>query len=121
MFDALKFFGRLLTAISLTFAFFALGFAHNSIPRPMSPELAAYVASGGSISDICGGDHDSEHEQHIDCDACRIADSFVILQGCKQAASGELEIIQTWRFVAKRLSQSQGLDPARLSRAPPSA
>ena len=87
----------------------------------MSPELVAYVAAGGSISDICGDDHDSEHEQHIDCEACRIADSFVILQGCKQGASGELAITQAWRFIAKRLSQSLGLDPARLSRAPPYA
>ncbi|MEO9648494.1 MAG: hypothetical protein ABJ360_14455 [Roseobacter sp.] len=85
----------------------------------MAPELAAYVAAGGSISDICGGENDSEHEQHIDCEACRIADSFVILQGCKQDMLGELGRVQTWSFIAKRLSQSQGLDPARLSRAPP--
>jgi len=121
MFDVLHPLGRLLTMISLIVAFSSLGFAHKSIPKPMSPELAAYVAAGGSISDICGGDHDSEHEQHIDCEACRIADSFVILQGCNQKASGELGIIQTWRFIAKRLSQNQGLDPARLTRAPPYA
>ena len=121
MLDVFHLFGRLLTTISLIVAFFSLGFAHNSIPKPMSPELAAYVAAGGLISDICGGDHDPEHEQHIDCEACRITDSFVILRGCKHETPRELGIIQTWHFIAIRLSQSQGLDPARLTRAPPYA
>lgn len=121
MFDVLHLLGRLLTTISLIFAFFSFGFAHNSVPKPMSPELAAYVAAGGSISDICGGNHDSEHEQQIDCEACRITDSFVILRGCKHETPRELGIIQTWHFIAIRLSQSQGLDPARLTRAPPYA
>ena len=111
--------GRHLVTISLICTFALLGFAHKNTPTPVSPELAAFLAAGGSISDICNGDHEPEHEQSVDCEACRIADSFAILRGCKQVAPAELDVVQNWRFIAKRLSQSQGLDPARLTRAPP--
>jgi hypothetical protein len=119
MLGLLHFLGRQLTTISLICAFVSLGFAHKGIPTPMTPELAAYVAAGGSISDICGSDHQPEHGQALDCEACRITDNFATLQGCKLIASVELESVQTWRFVAKRLSEKQRLDPARLTRAPP--
>ena len=111
--------GRHLVTISLISAFVSLGFAHKDVPTPMSPELAAYLAAGGSLADICSGDHEPEHEQPIDCEACRIADSIVTMHGGKQVAPAELGVVQNWRFIAKRLSQSQGLDPARLTRAPP--
>ena len=111
--------GRQLVTISLICTFALLGFAHKNTPTPVSPELAAFLAAGGSISDICNDDHEPEHEQSVDCEACRIADSFAILRGCKQVAPAELDVVQNWRFIAKRLSQSQGLDPARLTRAPP--
>ena len=113
--------GRQLVAIFLICAFASLGFTHKNVPTPMSADLAAYLAAGGSISDICGGGHDPEHEQTIDCEVCRIADNFVISHGCTQAVSVELVTVQNWRFIAKRLVQSQGLDPARLTRAPPYA
>ena len=119
MFGVLHLFGRHLVTISLIYAFVSLGFAHKNVPTPMSEELAAYLAVGGSISDICSGDHEPQQKHSIDCEACRIADSFVILQGCKQPVSVELKSVQVWRFIAKRLSQSEGLDPARLTRAPP--
>ena len=113
--------GRQLVTVTLIGAFALLGIAHKDVPIPMSSDLAAFLAAGGSLSDICGDDHEPEHEQTIDCEACRITDSFVIMHGCKQAVPVELEVVQKWRFIAKRLSQSQGLDPARLTRAPPYA
>jgi len=111
--------GRQLVTLSLIGAFVLLGFAHDDIPTPLSPELRAFIAAGGSIDDICGGEHDPEHEEALGCEACRIADSFAILRDCKQAAPVELDITQSWRFIAKRISESQELDPARLTRGPP--
>ena len=119
MLGLLHFLGRLLTTLSLIFAFVSLGFAHEDIPTPMTPELAAFVAAGGSISDICRGDHTPQHGQAVDCEACRITENFAILQGYPLVAPVRLERVQTWRFVAQRLSGEQSLDSARLTRAPP--
>ena len=85
----------------------------------MTAELAAFVAVGGSMSDICADGHQPEHEQAVHCEACRITDDFVIFQSCTHTASAELENVQIWAFIAEHLSQSQGLDPTRLTRAPP--
>lgn len=119
MLGVLHHLSRQLTTIILVCAFVLLGFAHKNIQPPLTPELVAYVAAGGSISDICGGDHQSEHEDATNCEACRIGDCLMMMQGSDHIASVELERIQTWRFIAKRLAESQGLDPARLTRAPP--
>ena len=110
---------RPLALIALLFAFLTLGFAHKNIPSQMTPELAAYVAAGGSLFDLCGTDQLPEDGQTVECEACRIADSFALLRGCKQVMPVELERVEAWRFVAKTLAESQGLDPARLTRAPP--
>ena len=121
MFGLVHLFGRQLMTILVIYAIVSLGFAHKTVPTPISAELAAYLAAGGSLSDICGEDHEPGHEYEIDCEACRIADHFAIFQGCKPVVSGDLVVVQKWRFIAKRLSQSQGLDPPRLTRAPPYA
>ena len=110
--------GRMFTTITLICAFITLGFAHKDIPTPMTAELAAFIAVGGSMSDICADDHQPEHGQAVHCEACRIADDFVIFQTCTHTAFAELENVQIWAFIAKHLSQSQGLDPTRLTRAP---
>lgn len=112
-------FGRLLTLIVLIFAVLSLGFGHKRGPTEMTPEMAAYVAAGGSIFDLCGGNELPHEGQIMDCEACRIADNLVTLQACEPAAFAELAQVQAWRFIAKHLSESQGLDPARLTRAPP--
>lgn len=119
MFPVLHLFSRQLTMICLIFAFVSLGFAHKSIQPSMTPELIAYVAAGGSISDICGSDHQPGHESNIDCEACRIGDGLAELKAYNPVAFVDLERIQRWRFIAKRLAESQGLDPTRLPRAPP--
>lgn len=111
--------GRFLTLIVLIFAVLSLGFGHKSGPAEMTPEMAAYVAAGGSIFDLCGGNGLPQDGQTMDCEACRIADNLVTLQACDPAGFVELGQVQAWRFVAKQLSESQGLDPARLTRAPP--
>lgn len=110
-----------MVTISLIIAFVTLGFAHKSISTQLAPELAAYVAAGGSLDDLCGGDQLPGHAASVSCEACRIADSFAIFQDCKLSASAEQVRVRTWRFVAKRLLETQDLDPARLTRAPPYA
>lgn len=118
---AAKILVRSLALIALLFAFLTQGFAHKNIPSQMTPEWAAYVAAGGSLFDLCGADQAPEDGQSVECEACRIADSFAILRGCKQVMPITSERVVAWRFVAKTLAESQGLDPARLTRAPPYA
>ena len=119
MLRVMHLFIRQLTTISLIAAFISLGFAHKNMKPVMTPELVAYVAAGGSIADICGGDQYPDRTNTVNCEACRIADSLTVTQTCDPVATIDLERIQRWRFISKRLAQSQGLDPARLTRAPP--
>ncbi|MEM8571309.1 MAG: hypothetical protein AAGG56_10405 [Pseudomonadota bacterium] len=87
----------------------------------MTPELAAYVAAGGDIWDLCGIGSGEREANGAECEACRIADTLVQLGRSCLIAPERLERTETFRFIAKRLAQSQGLDPARLTRAPPQA
>lgn len=119
MLRVLYLFTRQLTTISLIAAFISLGFAHKNMQPVMTPDLVAFVAAGGSVADICGGDQYPAHTGTVNCEACRIADNLTVTQICDPVATIDLERIQRWRFIAKRLAQSQGLDPARLTRAPP--
>ncbi|MFD1157729.1 hypothetical protein [Roseovarius aestuarii] len=103
------------------FAMVAIGFAHRAAQPSLSPELVAYVAAGGSLSDICGTAGDEGNAPLIDCEACRISDHLGMLgSGCHTVATSTPKVF-IFGFVAKRIAESQGLDPARLVRAPPQA
>jgi len=107
--------------LSLTVALISVGFAHRSAQAEPSPELADFLAMGGSLADRCGLPTGEGPSPLFECEACRIADNLTPLPGCEWPASVELQKTRTFAFVAKRLAQSRGLDPARLTRAPPLA
>lgn len=112
---------RFLTVLSLTVALISIGFAHRSVQAEPSPELADFLAMGGSLSDLCGLPSGEGPSPLTDCEACRIVDNLMSTPGCNSTGISELQKTRTFAFVAKRLAQSRGLDPARLTRAPPLA
>lgn len=112
-------FGRLLTTFVLVFALMAVGFAHRVAPANMTPELAAYVAMGGSLADLCGRTEDPDQTGTVSCEACRIADASIVPREAGNGPVLVLERTRTFSFVAKRLHHNRPLDPARLTRAPP--
>ncbi|MBY5931705.1 hypothetical protein KUV51_01735 [Tateyamaria omphalii] len=99
-----------------------IGFAHQTAqPETPSPELAAYVAAGGSLADLCGP-FDGGSQVHIQkCEACRISDTALWPSGHCTDRPLTLAKIFAFSFIAKRLIERHGLDAARLVRAPPHA
>lgn len=107
-------------AIALAIALTSVGFAHRVAPTGMTPELAAYVAAGGQLSDICGIADGENTPGALDCEACRLTDNTVHpVFGCVV----HTELVETLVLVvvAKRISERNELDPARMTRAPPQA
>lgn len=113
-------FCRLLLCLSLVLAMATSGFAHRGVESGPAPELAAYLAAGGSLADLCG-DVGGGHEGVQSCAACRLIEAafmpFEAVGVPLRLSAGT----QAHVLVAKRLQRSRGLDPARLTRAPPAA
>lgn len=61
-------------------------FAHRPLetdPRLSDPQIAAYMALGGSLADLCiSGDDTQDHAAHADCPACTIAKSMALAPAC---------------------------------------
>lgn len=112
---------RLLTTCVLAFALMAVGFAHRYDASATSPEMVDYVAAGGSLSDLCGDFDGSGRSGTVHCEACRIVETVSLAQCCALLPVVTVGKVEVFRFAAKRLRQSRGLDPARLTRAPPQA
>lgn len=106
--------------IALAIALTSVGFAHRLAPTGITPELAAYVAAGGQLSDICGAADGDNKTVASDCEACRLTDN---IEQPRIGFSVHTELAETLvlAFVAKRISERNDLDPARLTRAPPQA
>ncbi len=110
---------NLLTTFVLVCALIAVGFAHKSTNTILSPELADYIAAGGSISDICGTSHETGHAGVVDCEACRIVDTFVDTRDLDTKPVDLEGQTRACQFIATQIAHRQTLDPARLTRAPP--
>lgn len=114
--------GRWCVVVALTIALIAVGFAHRRGPGVMPPDLAAFLAAGGQLTDLCGPvpvDADGKSVP-AKCDACRLSDTFVdVSTPCVIAK--QTPATRTYAFVAKRLAERRDLDPTRLPRAPPLA
>ncbi|THH37409.1 hypothetical protein E4Z66_10910 [Aliishimia ponticola] len=100
-------------------ALIGIGFAHNFKTSAPSPELAAFVALGGSLADVCGDLDGQGRSGSSECQACRIADAAALIGGCEAVPVAVLASFETLGFVAKRIHNRTALDPARLTRAPP--
>lgn len=105
----------------IVIALTALGFAHRTAQPALTPELSAYVAAGGALSDICGITGEPSDALHQTCDACRITDSFALSTNACSDTAKQIAKVYAFDFIAKRLAESGRLDTARLVRAPPQA
>ncbi|MCT4332749.1 hypothetical protein MU516_07690 [Paracoccus sp. YLB-12] len=63
-----------------------VAFGHRPVetdPRLSDPQIAAYLALGGSLADLClSGDDGQDHAAHADCPACTIAKSMALVLAC---------------------------------------
>lgn len=122
MFKALRIISSLLTPVALICAMVMSGFAHTpAVQSEMTPELAAYVAAGGLLSDICGNTGGQNSAVGQKCEACRLAGGALIPRDCHGIPLRLLEQTRIRTFVAVQLHNARPLDPARLTRAPPQA
>jgi hypothetical protein len=52
-------------------------------PRLSDPQIAAYLAAGGSVADLClSGDDGQGQASHGDCPACTIAKTMALAPAC---------------------------------------
>ncbi|APX13840.1 hypothetical protein [Tateyamaria omphalii] len=109
----------LICAVMIALA--TIGFAHQNTQPSPSPELAAYVAAGGSLADLCGLPGSDGQAPVQNCEACRISDSAAWTRIHCADRPVTLAKVFAFSFVAKRLIERRGLDAARLVRAPPHA
>ena len=67
-------------------ALMLVAFAHRPLEtdlRLSDPQIAAYLATGGSLADLCiSGDDGQDHVAHADCPACTIAKSMALAPAC---------------------------------------
>lgn len=78
MTDALSQVARLLTTFAVALALVWVGYAHNTTQAHMPPDLAEYVAIGGSLDDLCGETDAPHHGHTVSCEACRITDLVLL-------------------------------------------
>ncbi|SFT01330.1 hypothetical protein SAMN04488040_2760 [Sulfitobacter marinus] len=121
MFKLTQPFRNALTAFALVFAMVFSGVAHTGLARAMSPDLAAYVATGGSLEDLCTPASGNNGAQAKKCEVCRLLGAALEPRPCVGAPLVVTEKTRVLTFVAKRLHHRHPLDPARLTRAPPQA
>jgi hypothetical protein len=112
---------RLLTTLVL---FVALGAAGLSAPAKqpvLTDDVIAYLAAGGSFSDLCGDTTDPSKISATHCPACHLAAvavlSTVTFGAQEMLARDHAQMV----VVAQNIRNAQTLDSARLSRAPPQA
>lgn len=105
-------------------AVIAVAFGHRPIemdPRLSDPQIAAYLALGGSLSDLClsGGDG-QDHGSQTDCQACTIAKSLAVNAVCHAPLSVVVTSSQRvgWPETVVIASQGARAPPAR---GPPSS
>ncbi|RBW45291.1 hypothetical protein DS901_03450 [Loktanella sp. D2R18] len=102
----------------------ALGAAGLSGPvkQPaMTDDVIAYLAAGGSFSDLCGDTTDPSKASGGHCPACHLIAVAVlpaVVTGTPKILEDDYVRLTT---VAQNVRNAQALDPARLSRAPPQA
>lgn len=69
---------RLMVVAALLVALTGSAVAHRTQGPPATADLLAYVAAGGSLDDLCGGDDGSSGVGMAGCDACRLVDTAAL-------------------------------------------
>jgi hypothetical protein len=67
-------------------ALILVAFGHRPVeadPRLADPQIAPYLALGGSLADLClSGKDGQDHAAHADCPACTVAKSMALAPAC---------------------------------------
>ncbi|MEM6439112.1 MAG: hypothetical protein AAF763_05345 [Pseudomonadota bacterium] len=118
--------GRVVAAFC-ALALMLTGFAHRPLaadPNPPGPELAAYLAMGGSLADLCLWAPDADPETvHADCPACTLAKGMAVGPPCMSAsriAAWPYEVVPAATSVlpaglGARAPPARGPPPSRMS------
>lgn len=112
---------RFFTTFTLIVAFAASGFAHSTIQTEMTPELAAYVANGGSLAELCGTSGRPDQRALAKCEACRLINAAILPTADLGVLDCSTVKTRNYLFIAQCAHNACPLDPARLTRAPPQA
>lgn len=109
----------LLTFLVLTLV--GAGVFHTGARSSVPSELAAYVAAGGALTDICGDMPEGDESGQFRCETCRLIGVALVPSALYSAAL--VCGVRTLRLqhVATQIHYAKPLDPSRLSRAPPQA
>lgn len=112
--------GRFATVLALTLALVVTGFAHRAAARPLTPELTAYVAAGGSLADLCGVDQE-DASSATPCPACHLIGATLIPDSTLDLLLVLRGPIRQPHPAPQQHSHLRPADRARHSRAPPHA
>jgi hypothetical protein len=112
---------KLLVVFALICAMASSGFAHRFVSQSLDPALAAYVAAGGSLEDICGPTKGSSHQIAQSCEACRLVNAAVlpVHDPAGTALFGKLAVVRV--PVQETELRSAELDLSSAARGPPAA
>ncbi|MEB8387256.1 hypothetical protein OO012_08460 [Rhodobacteraceae bacterium KMM 6894] len=108
------------TAFAVMIAFVMSTFAHISPRAPEPAGLLAFVAAGGSLGDLCGGDI-TDDATGTKCEACRLVGAALIPAACDMAPEILSDGTRAHMVVARDIHHARPHDPARQPRAPPQA
>jgi hypothetical protein len=110
----------LLVVLALLCAMASSGFAHRFVGQPVDPALAAYIAAGGSLDDICGHAGGTTHHQSTQtCDACRLVTAAVLTDHEPDFTTPFGTISSVALFVSPLSLRAAPLDTSRTARGPP--
>ncbi|MFS4583535.1 hypothetical protein [Phaeobacter sp. C3_T13_0] len=110
---------RLAMVLALALAMASTGFAHSYDRAEDSPEYAAFLAAGGTLSDLCGDISDPEHTSFANCDACRLVAAALIPSYPVTPGMCSVQRPTVGAAVIVLLRKALLRDPSRPTRAPP--
>ncbi|MCG3267772.1 hypothetical protein [Yoonia sp. I 8.24] len=112
---------RLLTTFVLLLALGAGGLSAPVKQPTLTDDVIAYLAAGGSFSDLCGNTTDPSKASGGHCPACHLIAAAVLPDALTSAPITLPGDYTRLVATAQNMRNAQSLDPARLSRAPPQA
>lgn len=109
---------RLVACLAIALSLAALPFGHRATASEITPQMADFLAMGGTFDDLCGDD--TFHGGGGVCEACRIVDALHLPDAPRIAGltSGTIEPAAT--AVAPKLLWATSLAIRPPARAPPS-
>ncbi|MFV1599033.1 MULTISPECIES: DUF2946 family protein [unclassified Phaeobacter] len=110
---------RLTMMLALVLAMVGTGFAHRYDRTVHSPDYAAFVAAGGTLSDLCGDSTDPDHGARAKCEACRLTAAALMPSHPETPGLRLVQRPRTRAAVVKPLHRDRPRGPAHRTRAPP--